>query len=235
VGLVKVLRSRCRRFPVRPLNSTMSEKDINMDSFMRDTIRSLRIKRDKNFDSPKQSLVSTERKNFVSNERSSPLLISTRAELLGGDDSTIFPFKITANNENATFRVSGKGSSITDGTNGSSILINDLDEDIAISGDLYVVAEADVVGSDLDIASFTIKMTSESEEVVITEEDEEAAQSKLRLFIGKVYQESDIETGVLTTVVSQAVTNSYRTSFGFFNGTYVKLLEPAPTHPSSLD
>lgn len=235
MGLVKMFRDRCRRWSVCPLTSIMSEEDINMDSFMRDTIRSLQIKRDKNFDSPRQSIVSTTSKSFIGNSDPSVSVISTGAELLGGNDSTTFPFKITANNENATFRVSSKSSSITDGTNGSSTPINALDEDIAISGDLYVVAEADVVGSGLDIASFTIKMTSESEEVVITGEDEEAAQSKLRLFIGKVYQESDIETGALTTVVSQAVTNSYRTSFGFFNGAYVKLLEPAPTHPSSLD
>lgn len=229
MGLAKVLRGRCRRFPVRPLNLIMSEEDINMGSFIRDTLRSLQVKRDKNFDSPSLFLVSTESKKFVRNEGPTSSEASTSGDLLGIADSLEFPFRITINNKNATFRVSSRGSSITNGTNGSPVPISGFDEDIAISGDLFVVAEAHV-NEELVIPNFTIKMTSETQEVDISED----SQTKLRLFIGKVYQETNLETGLLNTFVRQAVTTAYRTSFGFFNGTYVKFLEPAPSHPSSL-
>ena len=70
-----------------------------MGSFMRDTLRGLRVRRDKNFDSPRQSIVSTESKEFVSGGTSSPARPSTDVALLGGGGGgPAHPWRVTANN-----------------------------------------------------------------------------------------------------------------------------------------
>jgi hypothetical protein len=120
-----------------------------------------------------------------------------------------------------------------DGTNGGPFNITNLNTDISITSQKFIIAEA-TVPSNLIITGFTIKAVDagETDEIVMSGTGSTATQTKLRLLIGKVTTETT-DTGVKLTPW-QAITTSYRTSNSFYNGVSVLVLEPAPTHQSRV-
>ena len=215
------------------------EKDNDMDAFIRDTLNSYQRIREKDRAPLQQTIVSRTSTNFGSG---APPLTSSNissGSVVGGGGSDIqFPFLITTKDSTfgsgvqPSFKVASY-SSIMDGTNGGPFNITNLNTDISITSQKFIIAEADVP-SNLIITGFTIKAVDagETDEIVMTGSGETATQSKLRLLIGKVTAETT-DTGVKLTPW-QAITTSYRTSNSFYNGVSVLVLEPAPTHQSRV-
>ncbi len=217
------------------------EKDNDMDAFIRDTLNSYQRIREKDRAPIQQTIVSRTSTNFGSG--APPLTLTSSnissGSVVGGGGSDIqFPFLITTKDSTfgsgvqPSFKVASY-SSIMDGTNGGPFNITNLNTDISITSQKFIIAEADVP-SNLIITGFTIKAVDagETDEIVMTGSGETATQSKLRLLIGKVTTETT-ENGVKLTPW-QAITTSYRTSNSFYNGVSVLVLEPAPTHQSSV-
>ena len=217
------------------------EKDNDMDAFIRDTLNSYQRIREKDRAPLQQTIVSRTSTNFGSG--APPLTLTSSnissGSVVGGGGSDIqFPFLITTKDSTfgsgvqPSFKVASY-SSIVDGTNGGPFNITNLNTDISITSQKFIIAEADVP-SNLIITGFTIKAVDagETDEIVMTGSGETATQSKLRLLIGKVTTEST-ENGVKLTPW-QAITTSYRTSNSFYNGVSVLVLEPAPTHQSRV-
>lgn len=217
------------------------EKDNDMDAFIRDTLNSYQRIREKDRAPLQQTIVSRTSTNFGSG--APPLTLTSSnissGSVVGGGGSDIqFPFLITTKDSTfgsgvqPSFKVASY-SSIMDGTNGGPFNITNLNTDISITSQKFIIAEADVP-SNLIITGFTIKAVDagETDEIVMTGSGETATQSKLRLLIGKVTIEST-EDGVKLTPW-QAITTSYRTSNSFYNGVSVLVLEPAPTHQSRV-
>jgi hypothetical protein len=217
------------------------EKDNDMDAFIRDTLNSYQRIREKDRAPLQQTIVSRTSTNFGSG--APPLTLTSSnissGSVVGGGGSDIqFPFLITTKDSTfgsgvqPSFKVASY-SSIMDGTNGGPFNITNLNTDISITSQKFIIAEADVP-SNLIITGFTIKAVDagETDEIVMTGSGETATQSKLRLLIGKVTTEST-ENGVKLTPW-QAITTSYRTSNSFYNGVSVLVLEPAPTHQSRV-
>jgi hypothetical protein len=217
------------------------EKDKDMDAFIRDTLNSYQRIREKDRAPLQQTIVSRTSTNFGSG---APPLTPTSSNIssgsvVGGGGSDIqFPFLITTKDSTfgsgvqPSFKVASY-SSIMDGTNGGPFNITNLNTDISITSQKFIIAEADVP-SNLIITGFTIKAVDagETDEIVMTGSGETATQSKLRLLIGKVTTETT-DNGVKLTPW-QAITTSYRTSNSFYNGVSVLVLEPAPTHQSRV-
>jgi len=217
------------------------EKDNDMDAFIRDTLNSYQRIREKDRAPIQQTIVSRTSTNFGSG--APPLTLTSSnissGSVVGGGGSDIqFPFLITTKNSTfgsgvqPSFKVASY-SSIMDGTNGGPFNITNLNTDISITSQKFIIAEADVP-SNFIITGFTIKAVDagETDEIVMTGSGETATQSKLRLLIGKVTTETT-DTGVILTPW-QAITTSYRTSNSFYNGVSVLVLEPAPTHQSRV-
>lgn len=215
------------------------EKDNDMDAFIRDTLNSYQRIREKDRSPIQQTIVSRTSTNFgsgapplTSNNSSSGSVVS------GGGSDIQFPFLITTKDSTfgsgvqPSFKVASY-SSIINGTNGGPYNITNLNTDINITSQKFIIAEADVP-SNLVITGFTIKAVDagETDEVVISGSGSTASQSKLRLLIGKVTAETT-DTGVKLTPW-QAITTSYRTVNSFYNGVSVLVLEPAPTHQSRV-
>lgn len=214
------------------------EKDNDMDAFIRDTLNSYQRIREKDRAPLQQTIVSRTSTNFGSG---APPLTSSNissGSVVGGGSDIQFPFLITTKDSTfgsgvqPSFKVASY-SSIMDGTNGGPFNITNLNIDISITSQKFIIAEANVP-SNLIITGFTIKAVDagETDEIVMTGSGETATQSKLRLLIGKVTTEST-ENGVKLTPW-QAITTSYRTSNSFYNGVSVLVLEPAPTHQSRV-
>jgi hypothetical protein len=214
------------------------EKDNDMDAFIRDTLNSYQRIREKDRAPLQQTIVSRTSTNFGSG---APPLTSSNissGSVVGGGSDIQFPFLITTKDSTfgsgvqPSFKVASY-SSIMDGTNGGPFNITNLNIDISITSQKFIIAEANVP-SNLIITGFTIKAVDagETDEIVMTGTGSTATQSKLRLLIGKVTTEST-ENGVKLTPW-QAITTSYRTSNSFYNGVSVLVLEPAPTHQSRV-
>ena len=214
------------------------EKDNDMDAFIRDTLNSYQRIREKDRAPLQQTIVSRTSTNFGSG---APPLTSSNissGSVVGGGSDIQFPFLITTKDSTfgsgvqPSFKVASY-SSIMDGTNGGPFNITNLNIDISITSQKFIIAEANVP-SNLIITGFTIKAVDagETDEIVMTGTGSTATQSKLRLLIGKVTTEST-ENGVKLTPW-QAITTSYRTSNSFYNGVSVLVLEPAPTHQSRI-
>ena len=217
------------------------ENDKDMDAFIRDTLKSYQRIREKDRAPSQQTNVSRTSTNIGS--EAPPLTptssnISSGSVVGGGGSDIQFPFLITTKDSTfgsgvqPSFKVASY-SSIMDGTNGGPFNITNLNTDISITSQKFIIAEADVP-SNLIITGFTIKAVDagETDEIAMTGSGETATQSKLRLLIGKVTAETT-EDGVILTPW-QAITTSYRTSNSFYNGVSVLVLEPAPTHQSRV-
>jgi hypothetical protein len=214
----------------------------DMDEFIRETMRSSRRIRDKNFSPIQNTVASSATSSSTFSETQIPLseAMRVRGSISGGGGGSDiqFPFKITTKDSTfgsgvqPSFKVASY-SSIMDGTNGGPFNITNLNIDISITSQKFIIAEADVP-SNLIITGFTINAVDagETDEIVMTGSGETATQSKLRLLIGKVTIEST-EDGVKLTPW-QAITTSYRTVNSFYNGVSVLVLEPAPTHQSRV-
>jgi hypothetical protein len=218
------------------------EKNNDMDAFIRDTLNSYQRIREKDRAPLQQTIVSRTSTNFGSGAPPLTLTssnISSGSVVGGGGGSDIqFPFSITTKDSTfgsgvqPSFKVASY-SSIMDGTNGGPFNITNLNKDISITSQKFIIAEADVP-SNFIITGFTIKAVDagETDEIVMTGSGETATQSKLRLLIGKVTAKTT-DTGVKLTPW-QAITTSYRTVNSFYNGVSVLVLEPAPTHQSRV-
>ena len=216
------------------------ENGKDMDAFIRDTLKSYQRIREKDRAPSQQTNVSRTSTNIGSE---APPLTPTSSNIssgsvVGGGSDIQFPFLITTKDSTfgsgvqPSFKVASY-SSIMDGTNGGPFNISNLNTDISITSQKFIIAEADVP-SNFIITGFTIKAVDagETDEVVMSGSGETATQSKLRLLIGKVTAETT-DTGVKLTPW-QAITTSYRTSNSFYNGVSVLVLEPAPTHQSRV-
>lgn len=215
------------------------EKDNDMDAFIRDTLNSYQRIREKNRAPIQQTIVSRTSTNFGTG---APALTSNSfsggSVVGGGGDEIQFPFRITTKDSTfgsgvqPSFKVASY-SSIMDGTNGGPFNISNLNTDISITSQKFIIAEADVPTNQI-ITGFTIKAVDagETDEIVMSGTGSTATQTKLRLLIGKITTETT-ETGVKLTPW-QAITTSYRTVNSFYNGASVLVLEPAPTHQSRV-
>jgi hypothetical protein len=214
-------------------------EDINMDSFIRDTLRSYERIRDKSFDPIQQTIVS---KQSFSTNLSSPRTesadvspIATGSIVSGGGNH---PFKITVKSGEApTYKVFLR-SSIINGINGGPFNITGLNEDKEITEEKFIVAEATVTSNPFEVTNdgFTINAVGadDTNEVLL----EDGKQTKLRLLIGKItveplLDEEGTEIGKALKAW-QAVTTSFRTAVSFFNGAPVYILQVAPTHQSRI-
>jgi hypothetical protein len=217
------------------------EKDNDMDAFIRDTLNSYQRIREKDRAPLQQTIVSRTSTNFGSG--APPLTLTSSnissGSVVGGGGSDIqFPFLITTKDSTfgsgvqPSFKVASY-SSIMDGTNGGPFNITNLNTDISITSQKFIIAEADVP-SNFIITGFTIKAVDagETDEIVMSGTGSTATQTKLRLLIGKVTTETT-DTGVKLTPW-QAITTSYRIVNSFYNGASVLVLEPAPTHQSRI-
>jgi hypothetical protein len=214
-------------------------EDINMDSFIRDTLRSYERIRDKSFDPIQQTIVS---KQSFSTNLSSPRTESANispiatGSIIGGGGN--HPFKITVKSgKEPTYKVFLR-SSIINGTNGGPFNITGLNEDKEITEEKFIVAEATVTSNPFEVTNdgFTINAVgaNDTNEVLL----EGGKQTKLRLLIGKITVEPLLD-GEGTEIGKalkawQAVTTSFRTAVSFFNGVPVYILQAAPTHQSSI-
>lgn len=227
-------------------------EDINMDSFIRDTLRSYERIRDKNFDPIQQTVVSKQSSNITVGGSNiafpdvSP--IATGSIIGGGGGGGNHPFRITTKNalygsgQQPSYKVA-YNSSIINGTNGGPFAITNINEDIPFptgtSNDFkFVVATATVTSNPFAVTSagFTISLVDEDETDEVLLED--GNQTKLRLLIGKITVEplldgEGTEIGKKLTPW-QAVTTSFRTAVSFHNGVPVYILQVAPTHQSRI-
>lgn len=224
-------------------------EDIDMDSFIRDTLRSYERIRDKSFDPIQQTIVS---KQSFSTNLSSPRTesadvspIATGSIVSGGGNH---PFRITTKNalygsgQQPSYKIA-YNSSIINGTNGGPFAITNINTDVPFptgtSNDFkFVVATATVTSNPFVVtdAGFTISLVDadETDEVLL----EDGKQTKLRLLIGKITVEplldgEGTEIGKKLTPW-QAVTTSFRTAVSFHNGVPVYILQVAPTHQSRI-
>ena len=217
------------------------EKDNDMDAFIRDTLNSYQRIREKDRAPIQQTIVSRTSTNFGTG--APPLILASNNTSSGsvgggGGDEIQFPFRITTKDSTfgsgvqPSFKVASY-SSIMDGTNGGPFNISNLNTDINITSQKFIIAEA-TVPSNFIITGFTIKAVDagETDEIVMSGTGSTATQTKLRLLIGKVTTETT-DTGVKLTPW-QAITTSYRTVNSFYNGVSVLVLEPAPTHQSRV-
>ena len=217
------------------------EFDNDMDAFIRDTLRSSRRVREKNFDPVQSTVATTSTSSSNYSETQIPFLdlpsISGSIHGGGGGSDIQFPFQITTidgvfgSGQAPEYKVS-YNSSIINGTNGGPYNIVGLNENKRIEQQKFIIAEATVPTS-LIITGFTIKAVDagETDEVVLTG-TAPVTQTKLRLLIGKVTTETT-DTGIKLTPW-QAITTSYRTVNSFYNGVSVLVLEAAPTHQSRV-
>jgi hypothetical protein len=153
----------------------------------------------------------------------------------GGGGGEQFPFKISVTSgKNPKYKVS-YNSSIINGTNGGPYNIVGLNLDKSLAQEKFIIAEGDVSTS-LTTTGFTIKEVDagETDEVVMSGTGSTAAQSKLRLLIGKITVEDLPNNGGKLLRPWQAITTSYRTVNSFYNGVSILVLEPAPTHQSRV-
>ena len=216
-------------------------EDIDMDSFIRDTLRSYERVRDKSFDPIQQTIVS---KQSFSTNLSSPRTETAETSpiasgsIMGGGGSSNYPFKITVKSgEEPKYKVFFN-SSIINGTNGGPFNITGLNEDKEITEEKFIVAEATVTSNPFEVTNdgFTINAVGadDTNEVLL----EGGKQTKLRLLIGKItveplLDEEGTEIGKKLTPW-QAVTTSFRTAVSFHNGVPVYILQVAPTHQSRI-
>lgn len=222
--------------------------DIDMDSFIRDTLRSYERVRDKSFDPIQQTIVS---KQSFSTNLSSPRTefdpVAT-SSIMGGGGGGNHPFRITTKNalygsgQQPSYKIA-YNSSIINGTNGGPFAITNINTDVPFptgtSNDFkFVVATAAVTSNPFAVtnAGFTISLVdaNETDEVLL----ENGKQTKLRLLIGKITVEplldgEGTEIGKKLTPW-QAVTTSFRTAVSFHNGVPVYILQVAPTHQSKI-
>jgi len=226
-------------------------EDINMDSFIRDTLRSFERIRDKNYAPIQQTVAS---KQSFSSNISSPRTESAEmspiasGSITGGGGGVNHPFKITTKNalygsgQQPSYKIANN-SSIINGTNGGPFTITDINTDVdfptGTSNDFkFVVATAEVTSNPFEVtdAGFTISLVDDDETDEVNLES--GKQTKLRLLIGKITVEpllngEGTEIGKKLTPW-QAVTTSFRTAVNFHNGVPVYILQAAPTHPDSI-
>jgi hypothetical protein len=157
---------------------------------------------------------------------------------LSGGGGEQFPFKISVTSgKNPKYKVS-YNSSIINGTNGGPYNIANLNEDISITSQKFIIAEADVTSAPFKVSDsgFTIKEVDddETDEVVVDTSGEFLKQTKLRLLIGKITVEDLPNNGGKLLRPWQAVTTSFRTAMSYHNGAAVFILQAAPTHQSRI-
>lgn len=127
------------------------------------------------------------------------------------------------------FYVRSAGSTITDGTNGSSVNITPiLDVEQALAGTVWVAIQADVDESLVltNWAVITATTAAGVDEVGLDVTDPAAPfQNKLRLYIGK------ITSALGSFTIYQACRSAQRVTHGLYNGLAVKVFEPCSIHP----
>ena len=141
-------------------------------------------------------------------------------EAEGGGDS--HPFALSVSKVGAIYywNVSSTGSTITNGTNGASMTIANMDTDTAFTSAKYIVAQATVTS--LVLGSITITAVDDPEEVDTSGTPVE--QDTIRYLIGKV----DVVDSAPTK--EQHAMTAARLTYGFLSGKLVRVFEFAPTH-----
>ena len=135
------------------------------------------------------------------------------------------PFKLTTSTGNYAV---GAGS-ITDGTNGDLVTLPAAVFNSKTASTGFVVLEADV-DEDFLVTDWVVVIegnAANTAEVGMTTSDP-IRQEKIRLLIGMLTVTGEIIT------VSQATFSSQRITYGFLNGSVVKVFESAPSHPDNL-
>ena len=137
----------------------------------------------------------------------------------GGDTH---PFRLTVSKDGAIYywNVSSVGSTITDGTNGASLAIGNMDTDTAFTAAKYIVADATVTS--LVLTGLAISAVDDPEEVDTA--GTPAEQDTIRYLIGKV----DVVDSAPTK--TQYALTAARLTYGFLNAKLVRVFEFAPTH-----
>jgi len=202
-----------------------------MDSFIRDTLMSMRRTRDSDFYSDQPSLISTSTKKFTTTGTPDALVTSpVDCDLPTQAGNVGLPFKVTAflDEEGDPKFTVAKGS-IQNGTNGNAFALPaDFFTNAYDASAGYVVIEA-TVKPDLTIDdttwSLSVQALENTDEVRLTTTSP-VQQEAIRLVLAKITMD---ET---TATVWQAQFTSVRAAHGFLNGVLVLGFEAAPTHPS---
>ena len=132
------------------------------------------------------------------------------------------PFHLSVSKVDSLYywSVSSVGSTITNGTNGASMTIANMDTDTAFTSAKYIVAQATVTS--LVLGSITISAVDYPEEVDTSGTPVE--QDTIRYLIGKV----DVVDSAPTK--TQYALTAARLTYGFLNAKLVRVFEFAPTH-----
>ena len=140
----------------------------------------------------------------------------------GGGGGDTHPFRLTVSKVGAIYywNVSSVGSTITNGTNGASIAIANMDTDTAFTAAKYIVAQATVTS--LVLGAIAISAVDDPEEVDRSGTPTE--QDTIRYLIGKV----DVVDNAPTK--EQHALTAARLTYGFLNAKLVRVFEFAPTH-----
>ena len=140
----------------------------------------------------------------------------------GGEGGDTHPFALSVSKVGAIYywNVSSVGSTITDGTNGASLAIGNMDTDTAFTAAKYIVAQATVTS--LVLGAIAISAVDDPEEV--DRSGTPAEQDTIRYLIGKV----DVVDSAPTK--EQHALTAARLTYGFLNAKLVRVFEFAPTH-----
>mgnify|MGYP003624236397 CR=1 FL=1 len=154
--------------------------------------------------------------------------VSTRPEIIqvnrrsSPSSGENHPFHLSVSKDGAIYywNVSSVGSTITDGTNGASLAIGNMDTDTAFTAAKYIVADATVTS--LVLTGLAISAVDDPEEVDTA--GTPAEQDTIRYLIGKV----DVVDSAPTK--TQYALTAARLTYGFLNAKLVRVFEFAPTH-----
>jgi hypothetical protein len=142
----------------------------------------------------------------------------------GGGEPPVLPFALSVSQDGEIYnwRVSSVYSTITDGTNGDNLSVENFDADFAFTGEKWVVVEAAV--TDLSVGTLEVLAVDDPEEVAL-DESTPPAQNKVRLLIGKVNVVESVP------VREQYRFDAARLTYGFLNGKIIRVFESCHVHP----
>jgi hypothetical protein len=152
---------------------------------------------------------------------------------MGGAGTALeLPFALSVMKDGSTWkwRVSSKGSTLIDGTNGAAVSLPTgetpvgMDFDHPITATKWIVLQAEVsAGLDCSSWAFAAVDSADADEVGMTTATP-PTQNKLRLLIGKI----TFTGSPAVATAAQATYSAQRLTYGWLNGVPVRLLESAP-------
>jgi phosphohistidine swiveling domain-containing protein len=150
------------------------------------------------------------------------------------------PFQIiTTSGKDPKFKIFLR-SSIINGTNGGPFNFTNLNQDISVSSEKFIIAEAEVTKDPFKISDsgFTIRAVGSSDTDEVKFADDNESQTKIRLLIGKVTVADEMDSAGKVIgkalIPWQAVVTSFKAVVAFHNGLPVYVLQSAATHQSSI-